>query len=65
MILNYFKRLIITNKGLILEQVLAIKGLRFQVVLSFSQFLQRSSIEEKPGGYLRLTILMRIYRVDS
>jgi hypothetical protein len=34
------------------------------MVLFLSQFLQRSSIEEKQGGCLRLTILMRIYRVD-
>ena len=46
MILNYFKRLIITNKGLILEQVIAIKGL-MQLLMKQRNTIQKWTREEK------------------
>jgi len=46
MILNYFKRLIITNKGLIPEQVLAIKGL-MQLLMKQQNTSQKWTREEK------------------
>jgi len=48
MILNYFKRLIITNKGLIPEQVLAIKGL-MQLLMKQQNTSQKWTREEKKG----------------
>jgi hypothetical protein len=46
MILNYFKRLIITNKGLIPEQVLAIKRL-MQLLMKQRNTSQKWTREKK------------------
>lgn len=48
MLLNYFKRLIIKNKELILEQVLAVKGL-MQLLMKQRNTGQKWTNEEKKG----------------
>ena len=59
MILNYLKRLIITNRKLILEQVLAIKGL-MQLLMKQQNTSQKWTREEKREIRIHLKNLSKI-----